>query len=61
MYIFFSGQIRNDRMNAHFCGWNLPTSALTQFQRNALRNGYYRNNCGCSVSFLSILVHCIVK
>nr|XP_034305589.1 metalloproteinase inhibitor 3-like [Crassostrea gigas] len=44
-----AGQIRNDRMNAHFCGWNLPTSALTQFQRNALRNGYYRNNCGCSI------------
>lgn len=61
MYIFLSGHIRNGRWSAHFCGWNLPASALTQFQRNALRYGYYRNNCGCGVSSLSILVNCILK
>lgn len=44
-----AGHIRNGRWSAHFCGWNLPASALTQFQRNALRYGYYRNNCGCGI------------
>lgn len=48
--ICFSGFIQNNRWMAQLCSWNVETSSLTPFQRNALRYGVYRNNCSCNVS-----------
>lgn len=52
--ICFSGFIQNNRRwSAQLCSWNVETTSLTPFQRNALRNGFYRNNCFCEVSLLN--------
>ncbi|XP_052680258.1 metalloproteinase inhibitor 3-like [Crassostrea angulata] len=45
-----SGSIRSQKWKTHMCRWNRQLSSLTQFQRNALNFGYYRNNCSCIVS-----------
>lgn len=51
-YIYFSGDIQNNRWRANLCSWNPQISSLTQVQRNALRYGYYRDNCYCNVSVI---------
>ncbi|XP_022306245.2 metalloproteinase inhibitor 3-like [Crassostrea virginica] len=31
------------------CSWNRLVTTLTSYQSKALRNGIYRNNCGCEI------------
>lgn len=50
-----SGSKRDTKLTANTCSWNVEVSALTSFQRNALRKGYYRKNCECKVC------NCIVQ
>lgn len=49
---YILGSIQNNKWRASLCRWNPRTSSLTQFQRNALRYGYYRDNCRCEVSVM---------
>lgn len=51
--ILYKGSIQSQKWMTHMCMWNRQTSSLTQFQRNALNFGYYRNNCSCIVSLRS--------
>ncbi|XP_034316987.1 metalloproteinase inhibitor 3-like [Magallana gigas] len=45
-----AGFIQNNRRwSAQLCSWNVETTSLTPFQRKALRNGFYRNNCFCEI------------
>lgn len=44
-----TGPKRGNKLTANTCSWNVEVSALTSFQRNALRNGYYKNNCECKI------------
>lgn len=52
-----AGDIRNNRWRANLCSWNPQISSLTQVQRNALRYGYYRDNCYCNVRDCTIINH----
>ncbi|XP_052679661.1 metalloproteinase inhibitor 3-like [Crassostrea angulata] len=44
-----TGPKRGTKLTANTCSWNVEVSALTSFQRNALRKGYYRKNCECKI------------
>lgn len=46
----FSGSIQNNKWRTNLCSWNLQTSSLTQYQRDALKLGFYKNSCSCNVS-----------
>lgn len=50
-----TGPKRDTKLTANTCSWNVEVSALTSFQRNALRKDYYRKNCECKVC------NCIVQ
>lgn len=44
-----TGSIRENRWRTNLCSWNLPTTSLTQYQKNALNSGVYKNSCSCNV------------
>nr|XP_022300480.1 metalloproteinase inhibitor 3-like [Crassostrea virginica] len=44
-----TGSISNGEFNTHTCTWNSKVTDLTSFQRNALQNGIYRDNCNCKI------------
>uniref|UniRef100_A0A8W8MI20 Uncharacterized protein n=1 Tax=Magallana gigas TaxID=29159 RepID=A0A8W8MI20_MAGGI len=51
-----AGFIQNNRRwSAQLCSWNVETTSLTPFQRKALRNGFYRNNCFCEINAACVL------
>ncbi|XP_052680252.1 metalloproteinase inhibitor 3-like [Crassostrea angulata] len=44
-----SGTIYKNKWITSTCNWNVETSLLPQYQRNALKFGYYSKQCSCDI------------